>query len=95
MKIATWNINGIRARHGALCDWLDEVQPEVVCLQELKAADGAFPTAMFEDRGYNVATHGQKSFNGVAILSKYRWRMSPAACPAMTTTRRPAGSRRR
>lgn len=70
MKIATFNINGIKARAAALPDWLDEAKPDVVLLQEIKSVDDAFPTALFEDRGYNVHTHGQKSFNGVAILSK-------------------------
>ncbi len=70
MKIATFNINGIKARAAALCDWLDEAQPEVVLLQEIKSIDANFPRELFEDRGYNVETHGQKSFNGVAILSK-------------------------
>jgi exodeoxyribonuclease-3 len=70
MKIATFNINGIKARAQALPDWLDEAQPDVVVLQEIKSVDEAFPRDLFEDRGYNVETHGQKSFNGVAILSK-------------------------
>lgn len=70
MKIATFNINGIKARANALPDWLDEAQPDVVLLQEIKSVDGAFPREIFEERGYNVETHGQKSFNGVAILSK-------------------------
>lgn len=71
MKIATFNINGIKARHAALCEWLDEAQPDVAVLQEIKSVDENFPRELFEDRGYNVETHGQKSFNGVAILSKY------------------------
>ncbi|MDE4096074.1 exodeoxyribonuclease III [Phaeobacter gallaeciensis] len=70
MKIATFNINGIKARANALPDWLDEAQPDVVLLQEIKSVDEAFPREIFEERGYNVETHGQKSFNGVAILSK-------------------------
>jgi len=70
MKIATFNINGIKARAKALPDWLDEAQPDVAVLQEIKSVDEAFPREMFEERGYNVETHGQKSFNGVAILSK-------------------------
>lgn len=70
MKIATFNINGIKARAQALPDWLDEAQPDVVVLQEIKSVDEAFPREIFEERGYNVETHGQKSFNGVAILSK-------------------------
>ncbi|WP_299863582.1 exodeoxyribonuclease III [uncultured Roseobacter sp.] len=71
MKIATFNINGIKARINALPEWLDDAQPDVVVLQEIKSIDEAFPTELFEERGYNVATHGQKSFNGVAILSKH------------------------
>ncbi|MGB7244997.1 MAG: exodeoxyribonuclease III [Sulfitobacter sp.] len=70
MKIATFNINGIKARAQALPQWLDEAQPDVVLLQEIKSQDDVFPRELFEDRGYNVETHGQKSFNGVAILSK-------------------------
>ncbi len=70
MKIATFNINGIKARTPALLDWLDEAAPDVVCLQEIKSQDEAFPREVFEDKGWNVETHGQKSFNGVAILSK-------------------------
>jgi exodeoxyribonuclease-3 len=70
MKIATFNINGIKARASALPAWLDDAQPDVVLLQEVKSVDEAFPRELFEDRGYNVETHGQKGFNGVAILSK-------------------------
>jgi len=70
MKIASFNINGIRARIDALCDWLDAARPDVALLQEIKIADELFPHATFEDRGYNVAVHGQKGFNGVAILSR-------------------------
>ena len=70
MKIATFNINGIKARITALADWLDEAQPDVAVLQEIKSVDTAFPRELFEDKGYTVETHGQKSFNGVAILSK-------------------------
>ena len=70
MKIATFNINGIKARLPALLDWLDEAQPDVALLQEIKSVDEGFPHEPFEERGYNVETHGQKSFNGVAILSK-------------------------
>ncbi|MEO0936812.1 MAG: exodeoxyribonuclease III [Pseudomonadota bacterium] len=70
MKIATFNINGIKARINALPAWLDTAQPDVVLCQEIKSVDEAFPREVFEDRGYNVETHGQKGFNGVAILSK-------------------------
>ncbi|MBC2835352.1 exodeoxyribonuclease III [Paragemmobacter straminiformis] len=70
MKLATFNINGIKARIEALPAWLSEAKPDVVCLQEIKSVDEAFPREVFEDMGYRVETHGMKSFNGVAILSK-------------------------
>ncbi len=70
MKIATFNINGIKARVDALSAWLDDAAPDVAILQEIKSVDENFPSEIFEDKGYNVETHGQKSFNGVAILSK-------------------------
>ena len=70
MKIATFNLNGIKARLPALTDWLVEAQPDVALLQEIKSTDETFPRTHFEDLGYQVETHGQKSFNGVAILSK-------------------------
>ncbi|WP_181706923.1 exodeoxyribonuclease III [Chthonobacter rhizosphaerae] len=70
MRIATWNINGVKARIETALSWLGEASPDVVCLQEIKSVDEAFPRAEFERLGYNVETHGQKGFNGVAILSK-------------------------
>ena len=70
MKIATFNINGIKARAEALPAWLDVAAPDIVLLQEIKSVDEGFPRDLFEDRGYAVETHGQKGFNGVAILSK-------------------------
>jgi len=70
MKIATFNINGVRARIETLLAWLDEARPDVALLQEIKSVDETFPREPFEDRGYRVETHGQKSFNGVAILSR-------------------------
>ena len=70
MRIATFNINGIKARAGALSDWLDTANPDVALLQELKSVDEGVPREIFEDRGYNLETHGQKGFNGVAIASK-------------------------
>ncbi len=70
MKIATYNINGIKARLPALTAWLKEAEPDVVLLQEIKSQDENFPRQHFEDLGYVVETHGQKSFNGVAILSR-------------------------
>jgi len=70
MKIATWNVNSIKVRLPNLLAWLREAEPDVVCLQELKCVDDAFPRSEVEDAGYNVETHGQKTYNGVAILSK-------------------------
>lgn len=70
MKIATWNINGVKARLETAVAWLRLAAPDVVCLQEIKSVDEGFPRAAFEDLGYRVETHGQKGFNGVALLSK-------------------------
>ncbi len=71
MKIATWNVNSIKVRKEIVSDWLREAEPDVVCLQEIKCVDDAFPKKAFEDLNYNVLVHGQKTYNGVAILSKY------------------------
>lgn len=73
MRIATWNINGVKARQGLLLKWLEDVSPDIVCLQEIKSVDEAFPRMEIEALGYNVETHGQKSWNGVAILSKHKF----------------------
>jgi exodeoxyribonuclease-3 len=70
MRIATWNVNSIKQRVENLGAWLRERQPDIVCLQETKTQDESFPREPFEALGYNVAVHGQKTFNGVAILSK-------------------------
>lgn len=70
MKIATFNINGIKARAETLPLWIEQAQPDVLLLQELKSQDADFPRERYEDMGYRVETHGMKSFNGVAILSK-------------------------
>lgn len=70
MKIATWNVNSIKARLPRVLEWLEERQPDIACLQEIKSVDEAFPRQAIEDLGYNVAAHGQKTYNGVAILSK-------------------------
>ncbi len=70
MRIATWNVNSIKQRLDHLLTVLKTAEPDVVCLQELKCVDQAFPRAEVEGAGYNVATHGQKAYNGVAILSK-------------------------
>ena len=70
MEIACFNVNSVRARMHAVPLWLSEAKPDVVCLQELKVVDEDFPREVFEELGYNVAIHGQKSYNGVAVLSK-------------------------
>jgi exodeoxyribonuclease-3 len=70
MRIATWNVNSIRQRVDHLVTWLQERSPDVVCLQEIKCVDEAFPREPIEALGYNVVTHGQKTFNGVALLSR-------------------------
>src|SRR3569623_1651450 len=73
MRIATWNINGVKARFPLMLKRLAEVSPDVVCLQEIKSVDDEFPRLEIEALGYNVETFGQKSWNGVAILSKHRF----------------------
>lgn len=70
MRIATFNINGVKARIETLLTWLKESAPDVAILQEIKSVDEAFPRELIEELGYQVETHGQKSFNGVALLSK-------------------------
>jgi exodeoxyribonuclease-3 len=70
MKLATWNVNSIKVRLEAATAWLKEAVPDVVVLQEIKCVDENFPTAAFEELGYNCAVHGQKTYNGVAILSR-------------------------
>ncbi len=68
--IATWNVNSVNARLSNVLEWLAAAKPDIVLLQEIKCQDAAFPREAIEDQGYNVATHGQKSYNGVAILSR-------------------------
>ncbi len=70
MRIATWNVNSIKQRLDNIVAWLSVRQPDILCLQETKCVDEAFPRDTFESLGYNVAIHGQKAFNGVALLSK-------------------------
>src|SRR4051812_28567819 len=70
MKLATYNLNGIRARLPRLVEWLDREKPDVVALQELKCADEALPIADIEAAGYGAVWHGQKGFNGVAVLAR-------------------------
>ena len=69
--IATWNVNSIRARLPRVLDWLADARPDVALLQELKVVDENFPAAEIEDLGYNIEAHGQKTYNGVAILSRH------------------------
>jgi len=71
VRIATWNVNSIKQRLDSAVTWLAERKPDIVCLQETKCVDDAFPREPFEALGYNVAIHGQKAFNGVALLSKF------------------------
>lgn len=70
MRIATYNVNGIKARLPRLVEWLGETAPDIVCLQELKSSDETFPEADIRAAGYGAVWHGQKGFNGVAILAK-------------------------
>ena len=70
MRIASWNVNGIKARIDAIRTWLSSAAPDIALLQETKCTDDAFPRLEFEGMGYNLAVHGQKGFNGVALLSK-------------------------
>jgi exodeoxyribonuclease-3 len=70
MRIATWNVNSVNARLETVLKWFEQERPDVACLQELKCVDEKFPTEAFERLGYNVAVHGQKTYNGVALLSK-------------------------
>ena len=73
MRLATWNVNSIKQRMPRFLPWLDERRPDIVCLQETKLADDAFADLLgqeLEDRGYLVAAHGERAWNGVAILSR-------------------------
>ncbi|NKB52121.1 MAG: exodeoxyribonuclease III [Rhizobiaceae bacterium] len=86
MKIASWNINGIKARHDVLLEWLRQSAPDIACLQEIKSVDEAFPGSQIEELGYNVETHGQKGFNGVAILSKLPFDEVNRGLPMLATS---------
>jgi exodeoxyribonuclease III len=72
LKIVTYNVNGIKARLPRVIEYLTEAQPDIVCLQELKAADETFPQAELRDAGYGAVWHGQKAWNGVAVLARGR-----------------------
>jgi exodeoxyribonuclease-3 len=71
MKIATWNVNSVKSRLPQLLDWLKRENTDIVLLQEIKCVDEAFPSMEIEELGYNLAIHGEKTYNGVAILSKF------------------------
>ena len=70
MRLATWNVNSVNARLETVLKWFELAQPDVACLQEIKCVDEKFPAEAFERLGYNVAVHGQKTYNGVALVSK-------------------------
>jgi exodeoxyribonuclease-3 len=80
MKIASWNINSLRKRQDRLFDWLEATRPDIVCLQETKCPDDQFPALALQAVGYRVAYHGEKSYNGVAILAKGELR---EVCPSL------------
>ena len=81
MKIVTFNVNGVRARMDTLIEWLKDTNPDVVALQEIKIQDVDFPRTIFEKLGYNCYLNGQKSFNGVAILTKGEAKLSSKVLP--------------
>ena len=81
VRIATWNINGLRARQQLLLQWLAERQPDIVGLQELKITESDFPRELFEEAGYGVVIHGQKAWNGVAILSRQPIKLAQCGLP--------------
>ena len=72
MLIATWNVNSVRSRLAQIIDWINQVNPDILCLQETKVVDDSFPAEPFEKLGYSVEVYGQKSYNGVAIISKIK-----------------------
>jgi exodeoxyribonuclease-3 len=72
LLIATWNVNSIRTRLSQIIDWIKQVNPDILCLQETKVMDDSFPIELFEELGYSVEIYGQKSYNGVAIISKVK-----------------------
>ena len=72
MLVATWNVNSIRTRLSQIIDWINQVNPDILCLQETKVMDISFPVEPFQKLGYSVEVYGQKSYNGVAINSKIK-----------------------
>jgi exodeoxyribonuclease-3 len=95
MKIAAFNINNIRRRLPNLLDWMRERSPDVVCLQELKATDTEFPIAAIRDAGYEAIWHGQKTWNGVAILSRTKPIQTLSILPGTLTTSKAGTLKRR
>lgn len=85
MKIATFNVNSIIARLPRILEWFDAAKPDVAVLQEIKCTDDKFPYLEFEERGYNLAVHGQKTYNGVALLSKFPFEESLKGLPGDET----------
>ena len=83
MKIATWNVNSIRIREGLVADWLTRVQPDLLLLQEIKCEAAQFPSAAFEAAGYQAEVVGQKSYNGVAVLSRVPVEVMHRALPGL------------
>lgn len=81
MKIATWNVNSIKTRLPHLLSWLEAFSPDIVLLQEIKCVSESFPTIEVEDLGFNVAVHGQKTYNGVAILSRHPMEVEQVGLP--------------
>jgi len=75
LLIATWNVNSIRTRLSQIIDWINKARPDILCLQETKVIDDSFPIEPFEKLGYSVEVYGQKSYNGVAIISKRSQKM--------------------
>ena len=95
MRIATFNVNDVNRRLPNLLQWLQESEPDVVCLQELKTTDAGFPAAKIREIGYGAVWRGQRSWNGVAILARDASRSwSGTSCPAIPRTGRAATSRR-
>ena len=92
MKLATYNLNGIRARLPRLLEWLEREKPDIVALQELKCSDESLPIADIEGAGYGAVWHGQKAFNGVAVLAKGKDPVSRlvSAAPAVLPAPQPA-----
>ncbi|MDX1488155.1 MAG: exodeoxyribonuclease III [Acidiferrobacterales bacterium] len=88
MKLATWNVNSLRVRLGQLLEWLAATRPDVLCLQETKLPDADFPVAPIEEAGYQVVYAGEKTYNGVAILSQTKASMVDAAVAGLGDTQK-------